>query len=277
MLRALWTASSGMQAQQLSVDTISNNLANVNTTGFKKARAEFQDLFYATVRGPGAVTATGMTSPVGIQIGHGVRSVAVARDFTTGNLEQTGNTFDLALEGNGFFAVQTPNGIAYTRDGAFKLQQNEDGEMQLVTADGYPVLAQDGDELGDPIVIPADATDISIGENGVISGVTPDSDGQEELGRIAIAVFTNPAGLSSAGRNLLTKTGASGEETYYEDPDTDETIPRGRVISGFLELSNVQVVEEMVKLITAQRAYEINSKAIQTSDEMLGLANNLRR
>ncbi len=277
MLRALWTASSGMQAQQLSVDTISNNLANVNTTGFKKARAEFQDLFYATVRGPGAATATGMTSPVGIQIGHGVRSVAVARDFTTGNLEQTGNTFDLALEGSGFFAVQTPNGVAYTRDGAFKLQQNEDGEMQLVTADGYAVLSQDGEDLGDPIILPAGASEVSIGENGVIMGLTPDSDAQEELGRIAIAVFTNPAGLSSAGRNLLTKTGASGEETYYEDPDADETVPRGRVISGFLELSNVQVVEEMVKLITAQRAYEINSKAIQTSDEMLGLANNLRR
>lgn len=277
MLRALWTASSGMQAQQLSVDTIANNLANVNTTGFKKARAEFQDLFYATVRGPGATTAAGMTSPVGIQIGHGVRSVAVSRDFTTGNLEQTGNTFDFAIEGNGFFAVLTPNGIAFTRDGAFKLQQNEDGDLQLVTADGYAVLSQDGGELGDPIVIPVDATDISIGENGVIRGITPDSDGQEELSRIAIAVFTNPAGLSNIGRNLLAKTGASGEETYYEDPDIGETIPRGRVMSGFLELSNVQVVEEMVKLITAQRAYEINSKAIQTSDEMLGLANNLRR
>lgn len=264
MMRALWTASTGMTAQQLNVDNISNNLANVNTIGYKKTRAEFKDLLYETLERD--TIRDGQGKPVNLQIGHGVRTAAINRFFTTGNLDQTGNPTDLAIDGQGFFKVLGPNDEElYTKDGSFKLSIDED-TGRLVTSDGYYVQSDGGEiDLG------TDISQIIINEAGNIT-VKRIDDTLEEIGNLTIVTFANPAGLESIGRNFFKQTGASGEAV-----DTGNDGSGGSILQGFLEYSNVQIVEEMVKLIQAQRAYEINSKSIQTADEMLNIANNLRR
>ena len=264
-MRALWTAASGMKAQQLNIDTISNNLSNVSNTGFKKQRVEFKDLMYEKLRTTDFNEGEG--KPVNLEVGHGVMPSATVRSFTGGNLEQTNNDLDLAINGDGFFVVRDSNdNMFYTKDGSFKLSI-DDGEARVTTADGYYLQSDSGDiELGE------DIEEISIGSDGSISVKTRDSDEIEDIGeQIMIVKFPNPAGLESIGKNLFQETMASGEYTESFEGDG------GEVLQGFLESSNVQVVEEMIKLITAQRAYEINSKTIQTSDEMLQMANNLKR
>ena len=264
-MRALWTAATGMKAQQFNIDTIANNLSNVNTTSYKTSRAEFKDLFYSNLKRGRIQDDEGR--PVNLEVGYGTMPVATKRDFRNGNLIPTEGTFDVAIDGEGFFVIELPNGdIAYTRDGSFKLSVDYD-EGYLVTSEGYYVLSED-DDL---IIIESGLRDIAIDEFGYITG--EDEFGEIiELGRIALVKFTNPEGLQSEGRNLYTATPASGEEIPI---DVDEM--NSRIIQGYLEASNVQVVDEMVKMITAQRAYEINSKTIQTSDEMLQLINNLKR
>ena len=261
MIRSLYTASTGMQAQELEIDVISHNLANVNTTGFKKSRAEFQDLLYQTLRPEGSPTAEGGGSPVAIRVGQGVRPVATAAQFTGGDMMQTGGDTDLAIEGRGFFRVMQPNGqIAYTRAGNLK----RDAEGQLVTADGFP--------LDPPIAIPTDAVEIKISPQGVVSVRQADETESSEVGTIELATFVNPAGLRAMGRGLFEATEASGEA--QEGSPGESGI--GTIAHGFLESSNVKVVEEMIALITAQRAYEVNSKVIQTADQMLRQAANVR-
>jgi flagellar basal-body rod protein FlgG len=262
MIRSLWTAASGMQAQSLNIDVISNNLANVNTSGFKRGKAEFQDLFYDSLRSAGVASSEGTQVPVGIQLGHGTRTAAVNKIFSQGNMQQTQNTLDLALEGKGFFQVLQLNGeIAYTRAGAFKL--NEDG--QLVTADGF--------FLEPEISIPTDSVSISIELDGTVSVMQAGETEPTEIGTIELARFINPAGLQSIGRNLYMPTEASGEAVIGIAGEDG----LGTIAQGYLEMSNVSVVDEMVSMITAQRAYELNSKAIQAADEMLQMANNVKR
>lgn len=263
MIRALYSAASGMLAQQVNIDTISNNLANVNTTGFKKGRAEFQELLYAQIRPPINSEA------VAISVGQGSRLSSIQRIFAGGTMQATGNTFDIAIQGDGFFQVLRADGsIAYTRDGAFRL----DSERRLVTAAGDWVLG----ENDEPLVIPQSAVNTEIGADGTVRYTdTSDPSGNTTavVGRISLALFPNPAGLFSEGENLFRSSDASGAPFVVLPGDKDV----GRLAQGFLEASNVQVVEEMVNLITAQRAYEINSKAIQSADDMMGIANNLRR
>lgn len=262
MMRALWTAAAGMNAQQLTVDVLANNLANVNTAGFKRSRVDFQDLLYQTERVPGTATARNAQVPVGIQVGLGSRPGAVYKIFSQGTFQQTGNPLDMAIEGDGFFQVQLPDGrIAYTRDGSFKV----DNQGRLVTSDGYPLQPE--------ITIPPDALSVSIGQDGTISVMLPGQSQPQEVGQIQLVRFINPAGLQSIGRNLFVATFASG------DPQTGTPGLEGygTIAQGFVEMSNVKVVEEMVNLITALRAYEVNSKAIQTADEMLSVANQVRR
>ncbi|NLM68942.1 MAG: flagellar basal-body rod protein FlgG [Firmicutes bacterium] len=262
MMRALWTAASGMNGQQYKIDITANNLANVNTTGFKKSRVDFQDLLYQTVRYAGTPVTAGAQIPTGIQVGHGVRPVATQRLFTQGTFQQTDNPFDLVIEGDGFFQVLLPDGtIAYTRDGAFK----RDSDGRLVTSDGFPLEPE--------IRIDDDALSVNIGSDGTVSIQMPGSDHPQTVAKIQLARFVNPAGLKSDGRNLYSATAASGEPIVGE-PGLDGF---GNIAQGYLEMSNVQVVEEMVSMIVAQRAYETNSKAIQAADEMLQTANNLRR
>ncbi|MDI9450885.1 MAG: flagellar basal-body rod protein FlgG [Limnochordia bacterium] len=263
MMRALWTAASGMIGQQYKIDTTANNLANVNTTGFKKSRVDFQDLLYQTVRYAGTPVTAGAQIPTGIQIGHGVRPVATQRLFTQGTFQQTDNPLDLVIEGDGFFQVLLPDGsIRYTRDGAFK----RDSDGRLVTSDGFPLEPE--------IRIDENALSINIGSDGTVSIQLPGQDEPEENSKkIQLARFVNPAGLKSDGRNLYSPTAASGPPIVGE-PGLDGF---GNLAQGYLEMSNVQVVEEMVSMIVAQRAYETNSKAIQAADEMLHTANNLRR
>jgi len=262
MLRSLWISSTGMEAQQLHIDMISNNLANVNTVGFKKNRADFEDLLYEDIKIPGAASSPTTQVPTGIQIGQGVRTVATQKIFSMGNLQNTGNSLDLAIEGDGFFQITTPDGqIAYTRDGTFKL--NRDGN--IVTSDGYL--------LEPAIAIPSDATAIYVSSDGIVSVSRAGQSAPEEVGNLELARFVNPAGLKAIGKNLYQQTASSG------DPQTG--VPGesgiGTIAQGYLEMSNVSVVEEMVNMIVAQRAYEINSKSIQTADDMLQIANNLRR
>lgn len=263
MIRALFTAATGMVAQQLNVDTIANNIANVNTTGFKKSRVNFQDLLYETQKPAGTETTAGATIPEGIQIGHGVRPASVAKLFTQGNMIHTGNQFDIVIEGDGFFQVNRPDGtIAYTRDGSFRIDQNG----QMTTVDGYP--------LTPTITVPADFLQVSIGSDGNVSATTAADTAPASLGQISLVRFVNPSGLDARlGRNLVLETQASG--TPIEGEPGLEGM--GTIEQGFLENSNVQTVEEIINLIIAQRAYEANSKVIQTSDEMLQLANNVRR
>jgi len=262
MMRGLWAAATGMTAQQTNIDVIAHNLANVNTVGFKASRADFQDLIYQTLRAPGSATSESTQLPTGAQVGLGTRYAAIQRICSPGELRQTGNSFDLAIEGDGFFQILLPDGsTAYTRDGAFKL----DGEGRLVNSDGYPLQPE--------MTIPADATYVSVGTDGTVSVSIAGQAEAEQLGQINLAKFLNPAGLSSMGRNLLLETAASGEPLLAA-PGTEGT---GTIGQGLLELSNVNIIEEMVSMIVAQRAYEANSKSIQIADEMLALANSLHR
>lgn len=264
-MRALWTAASGMKAQQLNMDTISNNLANVNTTSYKRQKVEFKDLLYANLRTTNLTDGQG--SPVNLQVGHGVMPVATSRMFTTGNLERTDNPFDMGISGEGFFVIEDPSGNRfYTRDGNFKLSVEFD-EMRLVTSDGYTVVS----DFDDAIYFEEGMKNITVNESGLITAETPDGE-IEEIATIALAKFINNEGLEAVGKNLYKETAASGEPIYMEEEERTSDI-----MQYYLETSNVQIVDEMVRLITAQRAYEINSKTIQTADEMLGMANNLRR
>jgi len=262
MMRALSTAGTGMVAQQYNLDVIANNLANVNTTGFKQQRAEFQDLMYQTFRASGATTGTNANLPQAAQIGLGARFSASAPNFSPGTLQNTGNALDVAINGTGFFQVEQPDGsMAYTRDGAFK----RDANGLLVNSDGYVVVPN--------VTIPTEASAITIAPNGKVEGVLPGQNEVSQLGEIQIVMFSNPAGLTRIGQNLYKAGGASGQPVTVAPGEGGS----GSLRSEFLEGSNVQVVEEMVRMITAQRAYEINSKAIQTSDEMLSVLNGLKR
>ena len=262
MLRSLFTAATGMTAQQQNIDVISNNLANVNTTGFKRARADFQDLLYQTLREPGAASSNQTEIPTGIQLGLGVRAAAVQRLFLEGDFQQTQNQLDIAIDGAGFYQIKLPDGeTAYSRAGSFKL----DSQGRVVNSDGFPLEPE--------ITVPNDAVSISVGKDGTVSVSQAGNTASQQLGQIQLANFPNPAGLSGRGSNLFQRTTASG------DPITGNPGQGGLggLSQGVLEISNVSVVEEMVNLISGQRAYEINSKAIQASDEMLQTAANLRR
>lgn len=262
MMRSLWTAASGMNTQTQNMNVISNNLANVNTTGFKKSRADFQDLMYQTVQNPGSPSTSAAQIPVGIQFGMGSKLAAVSKQFTPGDFSNTGNALDIAIEGDGFFQIQMPDGsTAYSRAGAFKMDSNG----RVVTSDGFPMLPE--------IVIPANSTKITIGSDGTVSAVQSGQTTASTVGNIQLANFTNPSGLSSIGKNLYQQTDASGNATTGTPGQTG----LGTISQGFLEMSNVNVAEEMVNMIIGQRAYEANSKAITTSDEMLQNANNLKR
>ncbi len=261
MIRALWTAATGMQSQQVNMDVIANNLANVNSSGFKKSRADFQDILYQTSRAAGTGVDGGEV-PTGIQVGLGSRVASVQKIFTTGDFQQTENELDLAIEGEGFFQVTLPDGNeAYTRSGSFK----KDSTGKLVTSDGYPLTPE--------IVIPEGATSISIGKNGTVDVMLDGEDTPTEVGTIELIRFGNPSGLKSLGRNLYAETpttgnplsGTPGEEGF------------GMLSQGFLEGSNVNIMEEMVNMIAGQRAYEVNSKAIKTADEMLQMTTQLVR
>jgi flagellar basal-body rod protein FlgG len=261
MLRALYTAATGSQSQQFNIDVISNNVANVNTTGYKKARAEFQDLLSQTYQAAGALTSQGTTHPVGVQVGLGVQVAATQRVFLPGSIQQTGNPLDLAIQGDGFFQVQRDSGdIGYTRDGNFK----RDANGTLVTSDGYPVQPN--------ITIPNDATDVVIGLNGAVSVRQSGSTNLNQIGQIQLARFANPAGLESIGHNLYSQTPASGTATQGTPGQGD--FSKTTLSQGFTEGSNVQIVEELINLITAQRAFEANSKVIKASDEILQTTNN---
>lgn len=260
MMRSLWTAASGMVAQQLSIDVVSNNLANVNTTGFKRSRAEFEDLMYQTLKIAGTQTPAGNRIPTGLQVGMGARALTVHKSFSQGDFQNTGNSLDIAIEGDGFFQVDANGAMAYTRAGSFKLDNNG----QIVTANGYP--------LQPAFNVPANTVNITITEQGRLSCL--DKSGTE-LGGTDIPVYTfiNPAGLNSIGRNLYVETQASGPNTQGV-PGTDNF---GTLAQGYLEMSNVEMVDEMVNMIVGQRAYEVNSKAITTSDTMLQTAVNMKR
>jgi len=264
MMRSLWTAASGMVGQQFNIDTISNNLSNVNTTGFKKQRAEFEDLLYQTQLLAGTPATEVTEVPTGIQVGHGVKVAATQKMFEQGSLQSTENKLDMALEGEGFFKIQLYDGsMSYTRDGSFKVDSNR----QVVTSNGYL--------LEPPIVLPENfiMNSLSISQDGRVTVKTVGEEGPVEVGQLEMYRFVNPAGLRSIGGNLFKTTPASGEEIAGQ-PGLDGMA---KVHQGFLEMSNVKVVEEMVNMIVAQRAYEVNSKAIQTSDSMLGTAIALKR
>lgn len=262
-MKAMWSAASGMKSLQLKIDTISNNLANVNTTGFKKQRVEFKDLLYEKIQSNQLVDGDGR--PTSIQIGQGVMTSSTTRSFLGGNMESTDNDLDVAISGKGFFAVVDEKGTTrYTRDGSFKLSVN-DTTSTLVNSDGYKIQGLDGNiELGENVA------DIEISKNGEIT-VTRTTGEKEIVGTLVLYNFANPEGLESIGTNLYADTAASGIPVSNEEADM------GEIWQGFLESSNVQVVDEMISMITAQRAYEINSKTIQTGDKLLELANNLRR
>jgi len=260
VLKALFTSASGMRAQQLNIDTIANNLANVNTNGFKRTQVAFQDLLYNEVIEPGAEAAEGFQVPTGFQIGSGVRVAGTTRIFTQGDLEETGRDLDLCIFGRGFFPVSQPDGsTAYTRDGSFCLDSNR----RIVTAEGKP--------LGAGITLPSDATSISIGTDGKVYVLRSGSTEMALAGEIRVVNFPNPSGLKSVGGNLFEQTAASGTPTEHT-PGLDGM---GETRQGYLERSNVEVVTELVRLITAQRAYEISTKSIKVSDDMLSNANRI--
>jgi len=254
MIRSLWISKTGLDAQQTQMDVIANNLANVNTAGFKRSRAVFEDLLYQTMRQPGAQSSQQTQLPTGLQIGTGVRPVAAERVFTQGNLQQTSNDKDVAVQGAGFFQVLMPDGsTAYTRDGSFSVDSNG----QLVTANGFAVQPA--------VTIPANAITLTIGRDGTISATQPGASSPTQIGTLQLATFMNPAGLEARGENLYVETAASGSPST----NTPGTNGAGLLAQGYVETSNVNVVEELVSMIQTQRAYEINSKAIQTSDQML--------
>jgi len=259
MSNALWIAKTGLEAQQNRLSVVSNNLANVNTTGYKRARAVFEDLLYQNLRQAGGQSSQETELPTGLSLGTGVRTVATQKLNTQGNLIQTNNNFDAAIQGKGFFQILKPNGdIAYTRNGEF--QVNSTG--QLVNASGYRVQPD--------IIIPENAMSVTIGSDGIVSVTQPGNPAPAQVGVIQIADFVNPAGLQSIGGNLLMETGASGAPVVGS-PDTSNL---GSLIQGSIESSNVNVVEELVNMIETQRAYEMNSKAISTADQMLQYVNN---
>lgn len=267
MMRALYTAGSGMVAQQFNVDVISNNLANVNTTGYKKERAEFKDLLYENLSRAYMLDNKG--KPVNLEVGHGTTVAATVKNFSTGNFEKSDNPLDVAIDGEAFFSVTGPKGdVVYTRDGSFKVSVTDSGK-KLTTSDGSPVLDTDGQEI---TLDNVEVSKLNIGSDGALSYL--DSTGATvSLGQsIGLFKFPNVQGLESIGQNNYSKTSASGDPVADADSGTKSILQQ-----NFLESSNVQVVEEMVKLIVAQRAYEINSKSIQSVDEMLGQANNLKR
>ncbi|GAA6946093.1 flagellar basal-body rod protein FlgG [Helicobacter pylori] len=262
MLRSLYSATSGMLAQQTHIDTTSNNIANVNTTGFKKSRADFNDLFYQAMQYAGTNTSNTTLSPNGMEVGLGVRPSAITKMFSQGSPKETENNLDVAITGKGFFQVQLPDGTtAYTRSGNFKL----DEQGNLVTSEGYLLIPQ--------ITLPEDTTQVNIGVDGTVSVTQGLQTTSNVIGQITLANFVNPAGLHSMGDNLFSITNASGE-AIVGNPDSQGL---GKLRQGFLELSNVRLVEEMTDLITAQRAYEANSKSIQTADAMLQTVNSLKR
>ena len=254
MIRSLWISKTGLDAQQTQMDVIANNLANVSTNGFKRSRAVFEDLLYQTLRQPGAASSGQTQLPSGLQVGTGVRPVATERVFTQGNLQQSANPLDIAIQGNGFFQVQMPDGSsAYTRDGSF--QVNAQG--QLVTSSGFPVQPA--------ITIPANVLSVTVSRDGIVSVARAGQATPQQVGSLQLTGFMNPAGLQSVGENLFIETAASGTPTA----NTPGSNGMGLLSQGFVETSNVNVVEELVGMIQTQRAYEINSKAIQSSDQML--------
>lgn len=254
MIRSLWIAKTGLDAQQTNIDVISNNLSNVSTNGYKRSRPVFEDLLYQTLRQPGAQSSQQTQLPSGLQLGTGVRPVAVEKIFTQGNLQQTGNNLDLAVSGKGMFQILMPDGAtAYTRDGSFQI----DSQGQMVTASGYP--------LQPAITIPSNALTVTIAKDGTVSVTQPNVPAPTQIGSVQLAGFINPTGLQAVGENLFLETAASGAPSA----NTPGTNGLGGLSQGYLETSNVNVVEEMVNMIQAQRAYEINSKAITTSDQML--------
>ena len=260
MIRSLWISKTGLDAQQMQLDTISHNLANVATNGYKRAHAQFEDLHYQNLRQAGSQETQQTTLPTGLQLRTGVRPVGTSRVFTQGNLNRTENPLDIAINGNGFLQVQMPDGTtAYTRDGAMKI----DAQGQLVTANGYPVTPA--------ITIPQNATNVSIGADGVVTAMTPGAATPAQVGQIQTATFVNPGGLDPAGQNLFRETAASGTPTV----GAPGLNGHGTISQGYVETSNVNVVEELVSMIQTQRAYEINSKAIQTADQMLGRLSQL--
>jgi flagellar basal-body rod protein FlgG len=262
MIRALLTAASGMQSQQLNIDVIANNLANVNTTGFKKSRPDFQDLMYQNLKTVGAPSTNSTTIPSGIQVGLGSKAASVTKVFTAGNITQTGNDLDLAIEGDGFFQIHMADGTtAYTRDGSFK----KDSQGRIVNSDGYPLTPE--------MVIPNNATKVTIGNDGTVSVLQAGQTTTTTVGTIQMATFSNPAGLSSLGHNLYQATDSSGTA----NTGTAGQNGIGTLSQGALEMSNVSVMEEMVNMIMSQRAYETNSKAVQAADEMLQQTNSIKR
>lgn len=264
MVRSLWTAASGMTGQQFNIDTIANNLSNVNTTGFKKNRADFEDLLYQTRRVAGTPATEVTLVPTGVQVGHGVKVAATQKVFTQGSLQNTGNVTDLAIEGEGFFRVLLYDGTyGYTRDGAFKIDSNG----QFVTSNGYRLMPE--------IILPEGfiRETLSISQDGRVTVKVPGNDDPITVGQLELYRFVNPTGLQAIGENLFKVSAASGDPIQGR-PGFDGM---GKTIHRFLEMSNVSIVQEMVNMIVAQRAYEFNSKAIQTSDTMLGIAANLKR
>ncbi len=260
MIRSLWIAKTGLDAQQTQLDVIANNLANVGTAGFKRSRAVFEDLLYQTIRQPGAQSSQQTQLPTGLTLGTGVKPVASEKVFTQGNLQQTGNQLDLAINGQGFLQVQLPDGsTAYTRDGSLHLDNNG----QLVTSSGYP--------LQPALTVPANAIAVTVARDGTVTVTQPGQATPTQVGTIQLATFINPAGLQSQGENLYIETASSGAPTT----NTPGTNGLGTLSQGYVETSNVNVVEELVAMIQTQRAYEINSKSIQTSDQMLARLSQL--
>lgn len=254
MINSLWISKTGMEAQQMQLDVISNNLANVSTNGFKKSHAVFEDLMYQNLRQVGTATSEQSTLPTGLQVGLGVRAVATSRSFAQGNLQQTSNNLDIAVQGNGFFQLTMPDGtIGYTRDGAFQI----DNQGRLVNSGGLPLTAG--------ITVPANATAISVAADGTVSASIPGSTAPQSLGTITLASFINPPGLEPKGQNIYAESAASGQP----NAGAAGANGMGTLMQGFVETSNVNVVQELVTMIQTQRAYEMNSKAIQTSDQML--------
>ena len=260
MIRSLWIAKTGLDAQQTQMDVISHNLANVSTNGYKRSQAVFEDLIYQNMRQVGANSSSDTQLPTGLQLGTGVRPVATSRLFTQGNLQQTSNSFDMAISGHGFFQLQMPDGTTgYTRDGSF----HPDAQGQLVNANGIP--------LSPPISVPQGTRDITIANDGTVTVSIAGQDGVTQIGQIQLATFQNAAGLDPQGQNVFKETDASGAPTA----STPGMNGAGLIQQGYLETSNVNVVEELVSMIQTQRAYEINSKAIQTSDQMLARISQL--
>lgn len=262
MIRALWTAGTGMNVHQANLDVIANNIANVNTNGYKKSRADFQDLMYQTLRLQGVKGEGGNQIPTGIQIGHGAMLAAVQKIFLQGDYQQTGNELDLAIEGNGFLQVILPSGDkAYTRAGALK----RDSDGKVVTSDGYSIEPS--------ITIPANTVNLSIETDGTVSAQIQGQSASQQIGNLELATFSNLAGLKAIGKNLFVETDASGTPIVGRPGESG----LGTVLQGYIEMSNVNVMQEMVNLIIGQRAYEVNTKAIQAADEMLQMASSIRR